>query len=762
MLNIFNTRRRLIAAGACASIAAAALVSGPVATASTIPSEPESQQNDLASRFTLGILPDTQFYSRYATEATGDLFNARYGSDPFDTQTSWLAEHADELNMPFVTHLGDVVDQAYVAAEWPVADAAMQNLENSNLPYAVLPGNHDLTSDGSVPYLDTFPTSRAAAQPTFGGRSPDEMSEYHIFEAEGQEFLMLALEYHANDETLDWAAGVLREHPEVPAILSAHEYVALSQDRTEITDTQYGQHLWDYLIADHDQIFLTLSGHNHGAGYRIQQNSAGNDVVEILMDYQMAYQGGNGLMGVLEFDLTNDQLQLAAFSPWVSVKPQETLTSFDHLLLPDAPDSWTLDFDFVDRFAGFNPEFTEGTADELPLADRALSLVSEGYAPYQSEEADLPASRADYPELETTAAHWRPGELDQQDGGVIATGGSIPEVTAEQDFTRQEGINGAEETDVTYTDTSHPLSADGAAACFANADKHFGGRDVSRLNYFTTDDDAAVNSETFDNGYTAETFINVSENWTAQLNPSMKAFGRMGQRGNIVEDGGLNMPVNLAFSNLQELQWSAISNQLTSTSNWSHEVPRAEWVHVAVVNDPADMTVTMYVDGAPILRNALNVTGIEHDDAKPWILGAGLWGETLTDGWNGCIGETRLVTEPLEEDQWLTARSVDETPGTDDGPTEEPTTDPSDEPTTTPTAEPTDVVTEPTAEPTDVATGPTTEPTESPSDTVVADDDTTNADLARTGAGVLWLIVAGAAAIILGTLTVMLRRRNAS
>lgn len=749
-----HTFRRSLAAGACASIAAAALFGGPAASASVIHDDSEPQQNDLASRFTLGILPDTQFYSRYATEDTGDLFNARYGSDPFDTQTSWLAAHADELNMPFVTHLGDVVDQAYVPAEWPVADAAMQNLENGNVPYSILPGNHDLTSDGSVPYLDTFPTSRAAEQPTFGGRSPDELSEYHIFEAEGQQFLVLALEYHASDETLDWASDVLDEHPNLPAILTAHEYVGLSQDRSQVTDTEYGQHLWDYLIADNDQIFLTLSGHNHGAGYRIQQNNAGNDVVEILMDYQMAYQGGNGLMGVLEFDLTNDQLQLAALSPWVGVKPYDTLTSFDHLLLGDEPDSWTLDFDFAERFAGFNPDFTEGTADEAPLADRAVELVSEGFVPYEPEEADLPTNREDYPELDTTAAHWRPGELEQQDGSVIATGEIIPEVIAEQHFTRQEGINGAEEADVTFTETSHPLSADGAAVCFANADKHFGGRDVSRLNYFTTDEDAAINAETFEDGYTAETFIRVDESWTAQLNPSMKAFGRMGLRENIVEGSGLNMPVNLAFSNLQELQWSAMSNQLTGTSNWSHEVPMAEWVHVAVVNDPADQTVTMYVDGAPILRNVLNVTGIQHDDARPWILGAGLWGETLTDGWNGCIGETRLVTEPLDEDQWLTVRAVAETPIHSDEPTDEPTT----EPTVAPTEEPTSA---PTEEPTDVETDPTTEPTESPSEAVCMDDDTNADNLARTGTGALWLVAAGVAAIVLGAVTMLLPRRNA-
>src|SRR5699024_4229533 len=320
-------------------------------------------------------------------------------------------------------------------------------------------------------------------------------------------------------------------------------------------------------------------------------------------------------------------------SPWVGVKPYETLTSFDDLLLSEQPDSWTLDFDFSERFSDFNPGFTEGTANELPLADRAMDLVSEGFVPYEPEEADLPTTREDYPELDTTAAHWRPGELDVQDASVIETGGIIPEVTAQQHFTRQEGLNGAEEADVTFTNNAHPPSADGAAVCFANADKHFGGNDVSRLNYFTTDDDAAVNSETFDNGYTAETFIRVSEDWTAQLNPSMKAFGRMGQRENIVDDGGLNMPVNLAFSNLQDLQWAAMSNQETSTSNWSHEVPMAQWVHVAVVNDPADMTVTMYVDGAPILRNVLDVTGIQHDDSKPWIMGAGLWGESLTDGW---------------------------------------------------------------------------------------------------------------------------------
>lgn len=58
----------------------------------------------------------------------------------------------------------------------------------------------------------------------------------------------------------------------------------------------------------------------------------------------------------------------------MGVQPYETLTSFDHLSLADEPDSWTLDFDFSERFANFNPEFTAGTVDEMPLTVRAMEL----------------------------------------------------------------------------------------------------------------------------------------------------------------------------------------------------------------------------------------------------------------------------------------------------------------------------------------------------------------------------------------------------
>jgi len=72
---------------------------------------PTDESVDLASRFTLAVLPDTQFYSRYAASQFERPDRYGPGNNPFASQTAWLAEHAEELRIPFVAHLGDVVDQ---------------------------------------------------------------------------------------------------------------------------------------------------------------------------------------------------------------------------------------------------------------------------------------------------------------------------------------------------------------------------------------------------------------------------------------------------------------------------------------------------------------------------------------------------------------------------------------------------------------------------------------------------------------------------
>lgn len=290
----------------------------------------EATAGDLGSRFTLAVLPDTQFYSRYDAPSGGSMFADRYGSNPYDSQAHFVVDNAKALNIPFTSHLGDVVDEADVPDQWDIANHAMSILEDGGMDYSILPGNHDLYMDGANSVFSThFDNARAEKNDTFGERTSATVngqaveSEYHIFEAEGQKYLLLAIGFRAPDETLDWAQKVIDAHPELPVILTSHEISNIDGEGNIGLTPEYGQHLWDTLIAKNDQIFLTIAGHHHGAGFSVLKNNYGNDVVTILQDYQMAYLGGNGLMGLLEFDLTGSELDMTALSPWVKEKKQE-------------------------------------------------------------------------------------------------------------------------------------------------------------------------------------------------------------------------------------------------------------------------------------------------------------------------------------------------------------------------------------------------------------------------------------------------------
>ena len=148
------------------------------------------------SSFALAVLPDTQFYSRYATTDENLQFQRKYGSTPYIAQTKWIADNAASLRIPFTIHLGDVVDQQGKPLQWQVADSAMKVLESAKMPYSILAGNHDVISDvdyvdassqsantdaqrnlAKEPYLQAFPTTRAQQQSTFGGRDPSGFHE---------------------------------------------------------------------------------------------------------------------------------------------------------------------------------------------------------------------------------------------------------------------------------------------------------------------------------------------------------------------------------------------------------------------------------------------------------------------------------------------------------------------------------------------------------------------------------------------------------
>ena len=621
----------------------------------------------LASRFTLAVLPDTQFYSRYST----DQFVPRYGTDPYAVQTEWLTKHATELNIPFVTHMGDIVDQSNVADQWAVADRAMSTLEKAKLPYSIAPGNHDVVDStdslpdtsydlSKEPYLKTFGPTRAAKESTYGGSDPTGLSQFHIFEAEGQQYLVLALSWRISDATFAWANQVIADHPTLPAIVTTHQMIDIDTDAVSPKETAYGLELWNKLITTNDQVFLTINGHFHGESRQQKNNSFGHPVTQIVIDYQMAYEGGDGYLGLLQFDLTNNTLTAMTGSPWVVSKPQKTLTAYDQAVLTGDNQAFTVLIDFAERFKGFDPAFTAGEATRPSLTKRARDILLDGFVGPDPVTTEQPGSTADYAAVDGTVAFWRP---DAAAIGVMPEGGVLDDVSGDNDMTRatlaQSGSPAAQVDDVTVSADHAFLSPAGASLCFANTNRN----DPQRFSYLSTAPTAPVNNVGFDKGYTVETFLKIDKSWTAANNQWMVGLARSGNRNEMpgvpYDQWGNGGPTVLGFSNLRELQWSVIPNQrdLGDRVNWSGEIQTDTWIHVAVVNDPATRATTMYVDGAPVLRNALDNVGQAFVDNASWILGAGIDRNTVNAGWNGCIGETRLVDHPLKQDQWLTARA---------------------------------------------------------------------------------------------------------
>ncbi|MCR5868673.1 LamG-like jellyroll fold domain-containing protein [Aquincola sp. J276] len=627
--------------------------------------------------FAIAVLPDTQFYARYATPEEGQQFQTYYGSTPFAAQTEWIARHAAAYNIPFVIHLGDVVDQQNKPNQWRVADAAMQVLENAGVPYSILAGNHDVINDfdyrvpadqgfgtdaqrnlSSEPYLQWFPRQRAARQATFRERDPSGFHECHVFQAHGISFMVLSLSWRISDAGIAWARSVIARHPTLPVILSNHQLLNIAADGSSPQETEYGRMLWDKLIRDNDQIFMTLNGHHHGAAHLRKFNDFGNEVHQMVVDYQMDYQGGNAMMRLYEVDFTGNRIDVMSFSPWVVAKPKNKLNQFDFAELTQPNQRFSIPVNFKKRFAGFlrwRPVPSTTGASILP---RVRSELLAGYVEPVPPAVRPPADANDFPLVADAYAHWRvPAGIHE--GKVVQVGEALPDVAGGHDMTRVALRPQASLGDVVWSTDRHYLSSAPGSVRFLNTDKT-----VGRLNAFLTAAGSSLNGRSFWTGYTFEAFVKIPADWDANKHRWGNLLGRQGNRGNV--PGGFRggdpeaSSVLFAISSLREVQWEVVpaSNSQQAQTNWSGELIRDTWYHVAIVNDPATATTTMYIEGAPVLRNVANAaTGTRSQNPpQPWILGAGWWDGVLDDGFYGWIGELRIVPRPIPAAQWLTAR----------------------------------------------------------------------------------------------------------
>lgn len=284
-------------------------------------------RSDTDETFTLVVLPDTQIYAWKFP----DLFHA---------QTQWIAGNVEKRNIKYVLHVGDVVEHNN-DREWKIARKAMAEL-HGKVPYAIALGNHDMGPGGSAKSRETrfgehFPLKAFLQWESFGGvydREPDRAdNSYHLFQAGGRQWLILALEFGPRDDVVRWANQVLSRHPDNPAILVTHAYLDNDGRRYDraLSDQHYpphkypiagdgaglnsGEDLWGKLVSKHRNAVLVVSGHVCVAARLASRGEAGNLVHQMVVDYQNQEKGGNGWLRVLSFSSGGRSVHVRDYSP---------------------------------------------------------------------------------------------------------------------------------------------------------------------------------------------------------------------------------------------------------------------------------------------------------------------------------------------------------------------------------------------------------------------------------------------------------------
>jgi 3',5'-cyclic AMP phosphodiesterase CpdA len=358
----------------------------------------------------------------------------------FLEQLQFVADHTQSAggDIAFVTAMGDVwqhqtlaIDPAHAARGFkrianPIMDGAFAptpktreielpmarrgyELIAGKTPFSVVPGNHDydaMWTDASHPPakvfkdmsslgelhaggLDNFRSVFSADSPFFKGKpwyiaSHDGGADSaQIFTAGGYRFLHIGLQFDPPNESLAWAATVIRSHPGLPTIVSTHDFLETTGRRepNPIIDNHAvdpndntPQMVWDKLIADNDQIFLVLCGHEHAQAFRADDNRLGHKVYQVLADYQSRHHTsdeagyrkfhveegiGDGWMRLMTFDL-------AAPTPRVHVHTYSTVYKRESVDTPayaawykaqEKPGLSDADFKSADDFSFDLPDF---------------------------------------------------------------------------------------------------------------------------------------------------------------------------------------------------------------------------------------------------------------------------------------------------------------------------------------------------------------------------------------------------------------------
>ena len=180
------------------------------------------------------------------------------GYGGLSAQMDWIVGHADEENIRFAVHAGDIVCDWEDARQWQNAANVMGKLDGK-IAYSLLAGYDRIghQEEAYQPYVTGYAQKRmtnAEERWYEGGIAHAQL----VDTAQGS-ILMLSLSRTPTVQELRWADGILEEYEDIPAILLLNRYLNAGGETGSV-----GLSVRSALLQRHEQVRLVLCAHEQG------------------------------------------------------------------------------------------------------------------------------------------------------------------------------------------------------------------------------------------------------------------------------------------------------------------------------------------------------------------------------------------------------------------------------------------------------------------------------------------------------------------
>ena len=280
-------------------------------------------ENDAgSSRFSIIQITDTQ----YLSESFPSLYT---------NLTNWIVANNADYNIKMVIHTGDIVNQGEVTYEWANANSSMSILLDAGIPYTWDAGNHDQNLTAGRSYSGTpnggwLGSNYLAFNATYMRSKQYWVSDINDgkdtaveFAAENYYFLVINLEFHANQTAINWMTDLINTHQNYKIIVATHSYLngVGGYGYPGSPDTPAWENALTKILNNYPNVFLALSGHYvpvyHEVG--VDAEAANNTRVgnrdEIFFNRQHVH-GGQGAYAarIYTFNMTNMQVNVSTYA----------------------------------------------------------------------------------------------------------------------------------------------------------------------------------------------------------------------------------------------------------------------------------------------------------------------------------------------------------------------------------------------------------------------------------------------------------------